>query len=221
MEDRKTNISWTLIAMVAATAIAIAALVLNWQARADLKREIAALSTLQLRSAVLSSAPYREELSLLERLTSGDKALSAPMAILAKFQDSGIPSLTSLKEQLEAAATSALVAEQSRPELGIFDSLASKIAATAVVVGLETGSNPLNSELAPVVREAEKTLHDGLLEQTIATLSGLPGDLSVKFDGWKRSAESRVEAIKAIDELNAKLLTGPQQIDRPPTSGPG
>lgn len=208
MEEKKSSVSWWPVGVLAAAAIAVIALVLNWQARTELRKEIAALSTLQLRSAVLSSEPYRDELQLLQRLSSGDQTLSDPIKALAEFEETGLPSLQALTDKLDQAAASALVAEQSRPELGVFDSLASRIAATAVVVGLQTGSNPLNSELGPIIANAEQLLEEGSIEQSIATLSGLPPELATHFDAWKASAQARMVAEKALNELTSKLVLG-------------
>lgn len=207
-QHRRKSSGWSMAVALVALILAVAALVLSWQTYAIGKRNVAALSALQLRSVALSSRPFGDELRFLREATAGRPDLKGALDSLAQLESSGLPSLQALDEQFRKATAAALVAEQSRPSLGMLNSLTSHIAAAAVVIGMEAGSNPLDSVVTPAITSAEGFLQEGQLAQSIAAINDVPAEFATNFDAWKASAEARVAAEQALDELVRKLVPG-------------
>ncbi len=208
-QDTRKNFNWGMLIACLALIVGAVALVLNWQTRVENQKNLAALSVLQLRAAVLSSRPYDAELRYLADISRGDAGLHGALAKLAPLDLTGLPSLQSLDEQFHKAAAAALLAEQSRPSLGVLDSVTSRIAATAVAIGMEAGSNPFESTLTPVISSAEGFLLAGQVTQAVEAINGIPAEFAPHFEDWKSAAESRIAAQAALDELVRKLISDP------------
>lgn len=209
-QDTQKNFNWGLLVACLALLIGVVALVMNWHTRVGNNRNLAALSVLQLRVAVLSSHPYDAELRYLTDISQGVDGVDGALAKLTPLELTGLPSLQSLDEQFQKAAAAAILAEQSRPSLGVLDSVTSRIAATAVAIGMEAGSNPFESTLTPAISSAEGFLLAGQISQAVEAINGIPAEFASHFDDWKSAAESRIAAETALNELVSKFILDPR-----------
>jgi len=209
MENRETQRSsnWSIVIACLALLIGCIALVLSWQTHASNQKELSALSVLQLRAAAFSSRPYDAELRHLKEVLGEGPELDGILASLAALELVGLPRLQSLDEEFQKAAEAALLAEQSRPWLGVLESVTSRIAATAVEIGMEAGSNTFESALTAAISSARGLLLVGQLPEAVAAINDVPAEFSSHFSAWKSATESRVAAESALNALVEKFVS--------------
>ena len=203
MENREIqkSFNWSTLIACLALLIGCVALVLSWQTHASNHKKLSALSVLQLRAAALSSRPYDAELRYLKEISGGGTELDGVLASLTAFDLTGLPRLQSLDEEFQKAAAAALLAEQSRPWLGVLESMTSRIAATAVEIGMEAGSNTFESALTAAISSAKGFLLAGQLPEAVEAINDVPVEFASHFAAWRSTAESRVAAENALNEL--------------------
>jgi len=209
MENRETQRSsnWSIVIACLALLIGCIALVLSWQTHTSNQKQLSALSVLQLRAAAFSSRPYDAELRHLKEILGEGTEFDGILASLAALDLVGLPRLQSLDEEFQKAAGTALLAEQSRPWLGVLESVTSRIAATAVEIGMEAGSNTFESALTAAISSARGFLLMGQLPEAVAAINDVPAEFSSHFAAWKSATESRVAAENALNALVEKFVS--------------
>ena len=209
MENLETqkNSNWSILIACLALLIGCVALALSWQTHTSNQKDLSALSVLQLRAAALSSRPYDAELRYLKEISGEGTELDGVLASLTAFALTGLPRLQSLDEEFQKAAAAALLAEQSRPWLGFLESVTSHIAATAVEIGMEAGSNTFESALTAAISSAKGFLLVGQLPEAVEAINDVPAEFGSYFAAWKSTAESRVVAENALNELVEKFAS--------------
>lgn len=172
----------------------------------DARQHMMALATLQLRSAILTSESYDLELAQLRMLAASRPDVKPLLATLEKRSSTGIPTSRQLLLDFKTAAAASLIAEQERPSLGFLNDLTSRVAATAVAVSMEAGFNPFDSEISPLVVQAEEALRGGHVQEAIDIVSQLPVDASAAFADWKTNATDLLEVEGALAQLCKQVL---------------
>ena len=215
MENRETQRSsnWSIVIACLALLIGCIALVLSWQTHTSNQKQLSALSVLQLRAAAFSSRPYDAELRHLKEVLGEGPELDGILASLAALELVGLPRLQSLDEEFQKAAEAALLAEQSRPWLGVLESVTSRIAATAVEIGMEAGSNTFESALTAAISSARGFLLMGQLPEAVAAINDVPAEFSSHFAAWKSATESRVAAESALNTLVEKFVSDAARVN--------
>ncbi len=147
----------------------------------------------ELRSAVESGAPFDGLLASFE----------SPPAPLASHAGDGVPSLVTLQQEYPDFARRALATTQKVPEEA---SAGEKLTA---FLKQRTNARSLTPQdgnsTDAVLSRAESSLAAGDLEATLTELSELPEDAYAAMSQWLSRAQSRSDALSAIDMLSTKL----------------
>jgi len=162
-------------------------------ARDTLRR--AALTRLQ--TALDTGAPFDTALSDL-RDTGQD--IPAPLSQVA---ETGVPTLSDLRQSFPDAARDALTAaRRSGSEGSENGGFASFLSSQLGVRSLEPreGSDP-----DAVLSRAEAALREGRLADTLAELEALPEEARTELSDWMDRATMRLDAVNAADSIGAQL----------------
>ncbi|MEI4197529.1 COG4223 family protein [Roseovarius sp. E0-M6] len=162
-------------------------------ARDTLRR--AALTRLQ--TALDTGAPFDTALSDL-RDTGQD--IPAPLSQVA---ETGVPTLSDLRQSFPDAARDALTAaRRSGSEESENGGFASFLSSQLGVRSLEPreGSGP-----DAVLSRAEAALREGRLADTLAELEALPEEARTELSDWMDRATTRLDAVNAADSIGAQL----------------
>ena len=155
----------------------------------------AALSRVQ--TALESGAPIGAALGDLEEATGE----SAPDALIA-VQD-GVPTLASLQEQFPDMARAALTTARSE---GVSGEEATGLAAFMRNQFDVRSTTPQEGDSADaVLSRAEAAVRTGRLSDALAEISALPEVARAEMSDWLGLAESRADAIAAVDILSTSL----------------
>lgn len=152
----------------------------------------------QLRIAVASGAPFAEALA---DVTAGS-SVELPEA-LAAAAETGVPTLDELQSTFPAAARAALpVALRDTAGEGAMDRFTAFLQSQVGGRSLEPreGDDP-----DAVLSRAEAAVREGDLSGAIAELEALPEEARSEMAAWVASAESRLNAMAALDAFAAAL----------------
>ncbi len=160
-----------------------------------------ALAAGQLRNAMSRSAPYAAELAVLERLAAGDRRVATALAPLAAGAEAGIPSRAVLFAKLPAAVAAAAA---NRPEAqgGWVDRISRWLRGLVKARRIDGKGDGDDARLA----RAEFAAGRGDLTDAAQELSGLRGASAQAAAPWLAAARSRLEAEKALAELDRIVL---------------
>lgn len=165
----------------------------------------ALLAVLQLRDALVGSAPFATELDTLRRLAAArdDLAPAAEaLAPLEPFAETGIPGRVALKAAFPEVAHAVVAAEQAGAGddwlAGVRRRLSSLV--TVRPLGAVAGESA-----AAIVARAEALLAEDDLAGAVAELDKLSGAPAEAAADWLAKARARVAAQRALVELNAAV----------------
>jgi hypothetical protein len=156
---------------------------------------VLAIATLE--EAVLSGAPFKAPLSVIERFAQGDATLAGFIALLSPHAGSGIATQTQLVRDFQAIATG--LSKPLWPQTGVswVDRVLEEVDSLVTIRRLEdAGGGAL-----PVV-QAERALADNDLARAIAVLAAIDGPGAA----WASRATVRIDAVRAIAGLRLWAL---------------
>lgn len=151
----------------------------------------AALS--ELKAALESGTAYSDTLGVFT-------AVPQP---LREAADEGVPTLSALQANFADAARDALAATQTVPE----DASAGQ--RFTAFLRRQTNARSLEpregDDPDAVLSRAEAALSDGNLDTALTELSALPDDSREAMSDWISAAETRVEALRAVESLETSM----------------
>lgn len=162
------------------------------------------LALLQLREALSGSGAFETELRLVDGLAAEDADLKAALAPLSAHAATGIPGLPGLRVSFDEMAGRVVAAARGGETDDWIAKTVRKVSEAVTIrpVGLVEGD-----DAGAVLARAEVKLDTGDLAGAVAELDGLAGSAAEGAAAWRRDAENRMEAQKALSLLAARAAT--------------
>ncbi|MEE2970268.1 MAG: uroporphyrinogen-III synthase [Pseudomonadota bacterium] len=158
----------------------------------------------QLRDALSRSTPFPAPLDTLKGVSSGNTHVMQAIAPLDAFAKGGIPTRALLKRQFSnVAAQATRVALVSR-DTGWLDRTLAQLA--SVVTIRRVGDDVEGDTAQAILARAEARVQADDLAGAVAELARLTGAPAKSVASWRRDAEARLTADKAIGALTRIVI---------------
>ena len=175
----------------------------------DVFQPVTILAVSRLRQAVDSSLPYEAALDGVKRLfeARGSISRSGQSAVdtLEAHSATGVPDMTVLKASFRETVPDIMAARALPEEADWLDR--TWVSIQNAVTIRQTGEIEGDTTDAIVAR-AEQDMERGDLKATVGELSSLTGRPAIAAEDWLTSARARLEALDAVDTLEAALAEG-------------
>jgi hypothetical protein len=158
------------------------------------------LGVAQLRPALASNEPFRNELTLVRRVMPSQPDVNQALEKLAAYADQGVPTLPELQASFVKFANAIVLKDVVSTRSSEFDRAVVYAAAT---LHLHALVHWLNDTLpaSAVVWEAKTRLDAGDLAGASAVLGKLTGPESKVAEPWIRAVQSRIAANQVLELL--------------------
>jgi len=182
------------------------------QARAEVEAQAAALTSRETDVAAAQELiAARAALADLTAAAESGEAQAGALTTLAAVADvpsamspfaDGLDTLAALQDSFAPAARAALAADAPPADAGVTDRLFTFLRS-------QTGARSLaprdGDDADAVLSRAEATLRQGDLQATLAELARLSGGPADAMANWQATAQTRVDALTALDALQSQL----------------
>lgn len=165
------------------------------------------LAVAELREAVASGKPFGQELDALKALAGDNPDFKAPIVVLVKNADKGIPTLDGLRIQFEELAGKIVQASRTVKETGWLDRAANRL--SSLVTWRRVDGQGEETSIDAMVAAAENHLKTGDLKSAIIALEGLAGNAkaSAVAEPWLSSAKAHLAAERAVGSLRLQAVS--------------
>jgi hypothetical protein len=167
--------------------------------RSQSERMVLALELGNLKRALDRGGAYAAELSDVEKMSGGKLNLAG----LAKYKDTGVPTLAGLANDFRAIAFSAITADAAPASGGVVDQLLAS--AKRVVSVRKTAAESNDKSAEAVVARIDAALKAGRLADIATEAQALSARAKAVADPWLAKVELRGGVDRAIGELEASL----------------
>lgn len=172
-------------------------------AKAAARKDSLVLAVGQLAAAVDKGRAYRGELDRLSGLAGEDVEVDSAIDMLDPMADQGVTGLAELRRRFDGLAGAIVRAGAAPPGEGWLDSALRRL--KDLVTVRRTGEVEGNATDAIVAR-AEVRLADGDLAGALRELEALEGPAADAAAVWRRAAEARLLAERAVARLQARAI---------------
>ncbi len=155
----------------------------------------------QLRVAVDSGQPYQQPLASLRALASGVDEMVDALAALAPAAATGVPDRDTLKSRFPGMADAVRQAVLLPADAGWMDRTVARI--EGLVTVRPAPGEVDGDDAAAVLARAEGRLNTGDLPGAVAAIDMLDGEAAAAAAAWRRSAQARLAAEAALENLNS------------------
>ena len=164
--------------------------------------QIVVLSVAQLRPALESDAPFRNELSLARGALAGQPDVNKALQTLAAYADKGVPTLPELQASFVDSANAVMLEDVVGSKPG---RLQHAVIVTAAALHLHALAHWLGGTwpASAIVWEAKTRLDAGDLAGASAALGKLSGPEAKVAQPWIQAAQSRIAANQVLKMLDA------------------
>ena len=159
----------------------------------------------QLREALSRAAPFTEELQALGAVVADNPEMMKAITELEPYAASGIPTLVTLRRDLDRAAGDIVRADRTLQGNGWVEQAVNRLR-SLVTVRRPADTAGLNSVDARVAR-AETSLKAGDLKAAVEELEGLEGPPAAAAAPWLRGARARLAAERAMATLHVHAVS--------------
>jgi hypothetical protein len=158
------------------------------------------LGVAQLRPALASNEPFRNELTLVRRVMPNQPEMNQALETLAAYADKGVPTLPELQASFAQCANAIVLKDVFGTKPNEFERA---IISAAAALRLHALVHWLNDTLpaSAVVWEAKTRLDTGDLAGASAALGKLTGPEAEVARPWIRAVESRIAANHVLELL--------------------
>jgi len=167
------------------------------------RRQSLVLAVGQLAAAVAQGQAYRDELERLTGLAGEDTEIGSAVELLAPTAERGVAGLAELRRRFDALAGEIVRAGSAPAPDGWLERAAGRL--KQLVTVRRTGEVE-GGETDAVVARAEVRLGDGDLAGAVRELGALQGAAAETADAWRRAAEARLVAERAVGRLQARAI---------------
>lgn len=163
------------------------------------RQAMAALALNALQQKVGGGGVFAEELDVLARLAPDAPVVSA----VRPFANTGVPSVTSLADEFQAARRDAMKRSNLEDAKG---PLSIMIANIKNLVSVRPAGPQQGDSIVAIISRAEANLEAGDIAEAVNETSSLDGEALDAFSGWLSKAQNTSVAMEAIREMNEALL---------------
>lgn len=158
------------------------------------------LGVAQLRPALLSNEPFRDELTLVRRVMPSQPDVNQALETLAAYADKGVPTSPELQASFVDCANAIVLEDIVGTKPNRFDRT---IISAAAAMRLHALAHWLHDTrpASAIVWEAKTRLDYGDLAGASVALSKLTGPQAKIAEPWLRAAQSRIAANHVLDLL--------------------
>jgi uroporphyrinogen-III synthase len=158
----------------------------------------------QLRDALTRSTPFQDQLASMKAVAAGNAEVSAIVAPLTALARNGIPTPALLRQRFDnVAARATRVALVSR-DTGWLDRTLAQLA--SVVTIRRVGDDVEGDTAQAILARTEARVLAGDLPGALGELTELTGTPAKSVASWRRDAEARLTADKAIAALTRIVI---------------
>jgi hypothetical protein len=158
------------------------------------------LGVAQLRPALASNEPFRNELTLVRRVMPSQPEVNQALETLAAYADKGVPTVPELQASFAQCANAIVLKDVfgTKP-----NELERAVISAAAMLRLHALVHWLNDTLpaSAIVWEAKTRLDSGDLAGASAALGKLTGPEAEVAQPWIRAVESRIAANHVLELL--------------------
>jgi len=163
------------------------------------------LGVAQLRPALASNEPFRNELTLVRGVMPSQPDVNKALETLAAYADKGVPTLPELRASFAKCANAIVLKDVVGTTPNEFERAVISVAATLRLHNLVHWLNDRLPEpampAAAIVWEAKTRLDTGDLAGASAALGKLTGPGAKVAEPWIRSVEGRIAANQVLEFL--------------------
>jgi hypothetical protein len=158
------------------------------------------LGVAQLRPAILSNEPFRNELTLVRGVMPSQPDVNEALETLGAFADQGVPILPELQASFVSFANAIVLSDVVGTHSSRFDRA---VIATAAALHLHALAHWLHDTrpASAIVWEAKTHLDTGDLAGASAALGKLTGPEAKVAEPWIRAVQSRIAANQVLEFL--------------------
>jgi len=175
----------------------------------DVYQPVSVLALARLRQPVETGLPYGAALEGVQRLVEARGAPSASTAraltTLETFAETGVETVDELRQQFADTIPDILAAQALPTDADWMDRT---WAAVRNAVTIRRTGEPEGSDVEAIIARAETALSKGDLEGAVMELDGLTDRPAQKARDWLEAANARLDALAAIEALEAALAEG-------------
>ena len=169
------------------------------------------LAVQQLSEVLRGSAPFAEELALLQDLAASGAvedgaALAREIAPLAAHAETGIPSRAGLEAAFPAVARAVVVQSRRGTEDDWVAGVLGRLSDLVTVRSLGPDGRVEGEDAGAVVARAGDHLEAGDLAEAVAELESLQGPAAEAARSWRGQAAARLAARRVLTGLGRRLL---------------
>ena len=161
-------------------------------------REASRAAIARVQTAIEAGGPMTDEIAALEQAT-GEPAPEALTAVA----ETGVTSMSTLRETFPAAARDALSAARSAGEAGEDGGGFSSFLRTQFNARSTTPQD--GSSVDAILSRADVDLDEGRLADAVDKVQSLPPSAQSALSDWLAQAEARLSAVEAVDGLAATM----------------
>ena len=158
------------------------------------------LGVAQLRPALLSNEPFRNELTLVRGIMPSQPDVNRALDTLAAYADKGVPTLPELQASFVNYANAIVLNDVVGTNASGFDRAVISVAATLHLHALAHWLNDTRPASA-IVWEAKTHLDTGDLAGASAALGRLTGREATLAQPWLNAVQSRIAADQVLEFL--------------------
>ncbi len=153
----------------------------------------------KLQTQMLTGRPFRDELNVLQKLTSATQETKA----LEPYATNGLPTMSYLQQGFREASRKAQAAAQKSSDAKGLGKLMANIRGLFTVRkrGNISGDTP-----SAIISRAEYQLEQGDLSAALNELKMLEGEPAAAVANWRALAEAKLSGDKLIDRISGDLL---------------
>jgi len=164
------------------------------------------LMVAQLRDGVRSGAPFEKILAGLDGLAGNDPGMKAPLLMLGKHAKTGIPTLTTLRDEFASLASSIAAAANNRSGDSWFDKAVNKVSSLVTLRRIDG----VGETVEAMVARAEARLKAGDLISAAKAVGGIEARSKAAHQvaaPWLSRAKARLAAERALASLHVHAVS--------------
>lgn len=179
------------------------------------ERIVVTLELANLKRALERGQGYANELAEVRKAAAG----KVDLAVLDRYQASGVKTLPDLQRELGPMITAAIDADTVIMEGSVMDRLLA--GAKSAVRVRKTNHAPGDKSAEAVMARIETAVKDGQLGDVLTLAKDLPSRAAVPVQDWLANVEARHavdDAIAAVEKALKATLTGKSAVVAPPAA---
>lgn len=171
----------------------------------------------RLGTAVASGRPFATELAAFVDESGGDEN-AGPLASLAPYADSGVPTLEGLFASFEDAADAATGADETPPDnAGFWARFVYNVTHMVKIRKIQDAGS--GNSVNAIIARAQTDLQNGEVEAALAEIKTLPELPQSSFSTWIEDAQMTLDTPELLSRLEEDVMRKALHADAKPAAG--